>query len=71
MQPDQMRASQMIGNDVYNTDDQTIGHIVDIILDPSGEVAGVVIGLVTPEGAGEKNVAVACATFTRVIAIQA
>jgi hypothetical protein len=37
IQPGQSRASQMIGNDVYDTSDQPVGRVVDIILDPNGE----------------------------------
>ena len=58
IQPGQMRASKMIGNNVYGTNDQALGQVVDIVLDPDGEVAAVVIGVTPTAGEPRKNVAV-------------
>lgn len=35
LQPDQMRASEVIGNDVYDTNGHPTGHVVDVILTPA------------------------------------
>jgi sporulation protein YlmC with PRC-barrel domain len=41
--PNQIRASQMIGMDVYGKYNQKIGSVQDIILDRNGRVAAVVV----------------------------
>lgn len=56
LQPDQSLASQMIGQSVEDADGEEVGQVVDIIVDPTGRVVGVIIGLVAPVGADEKNV---------------
>jgi sporulation protein YlmC with PRC-barrel domain len=63
MQPDQMRASQMIGSDVYDSADNAVGRVVDIVLDPNGQVVGVIIGVAVPAGAEGKDVAVPMQDF--------
>jgi sporulation protein YlmC with PRC-barrel domain len=57
-QPDQSRASQMVGQSVDNASGQEIGQVVDLVLDPSGQVAGVIIHVAAPVGVGDKNVSV-------------
>jgi sporulation protein YlmC with PRC-barrel domain len=58
IQPGQMRASDLIGDTVYDANDRKIGDVVDIVLDPDGAVAAVVIGVGDYVGVGGKNVAV-------------
>lgn len=53
------RASKLVGVNVYNNSNEKIGDINDIILDSSGRVANVVIGVGGFLGMGEHNVAVA------------
>jgi sporulation protein YlmC with PRC-barrel domain len=58
IRPDQVRASKMIGSTVYDTQNQKIGDVRDIVLDKSGQVADVVIGVGGFLGVGSKDVAV-------------
>jgi sporulation protein YlmC with PRC-barrel domain len=53
------RASKLAGVDVYNDANEKIGAINDVILDRSGKVANVVLGVGGFLGLGEHNVAVA------------
>jgi sporulation protein YlmC with PRC-barrel domain len=53
------RASKLAGVDVYNDANEKIGAINDVILDRSGKVAKVVLGVGGFLGLGELNVAVA------------
>jgi len=53
------RASKLVGVNVYNNSNEKIGDINDLILDSSGRVANVVIGVGGFLGMGEHNVAVA------------
>ncbi|MET4291888.1 sporulation protein YlmC with PRC-barrel domain [Bradyrhizobium sp. LB1.3] len=52
------RASKLVGVNVYNDSNEKIGDINDLILDSSGRVANVVIGVGGFLGMGEHNVAV-------------
>ena len=52
------RASKLVGVNVYNNSNEKIGDINDLILDSSGRVANVVIGVGGFLGMGEHNVAV-------------
>ena len=58
IQPDQIRASKMIGSTVYDVQNRDIGKVRDLILDRSGQVAGVAIDVGTFLGMGGKTVAV-------------
>ena len=58
VQPNQMRASKLIGSSVYDVQNQDIGSVKDIILTKSGEVSGVVIDVGSFLGMGGKFVAV-------------
>src|SRR5271170_3339266 len=58
IQPDQIRASQMIGSSVYSVQNVDIGKVQDVILDRDGRVASVVVDVGTFLGMGGKNVAV-------------
>jgi sporulation protein YlmC with PRC-barrel domain len=65
MRDDQIRASKLIGAAVYDSADQKIGTVDELVLNPDGKVADVVIGVGGFLGAGEKRVAVAMADLKR------
>ena len=65
MRDDQLRASKLIGAAVYDPTDQKIGAIDELVLNPDGKVADVVLGVGGFLGAGEKHVAVAMAELKR------
>lgn len=52
----QWRASKLVGVNVYNEQNDKIGDVNDVIIDSTGKVAGVVIGVGGFLGAGEHNV---------------
>ena len=52
-------ASRVMGAYVINNANETVGDINDIVLDKSGKVTGVIIGVGGFLGMGERNVAVA------------
>ena len=54
---DQFRASKLIGSRVYGSNDERIGEINDVLMDQSGKVHAVVIGVGGFLGIGEKDVA--------------
>ena len=58
IQPDQIRASKMIGSVVYDVENVDIGKVQDVILDRNGTIASVVVDVGTFLGMGGKNVAV-------------
>ena len=53
------RASKLAGIDVYNEANEKIGDINDVILDRSGKVANVILGVGGVLGLGERYVAIA------------
>lgn len=55
----EMRASKLIGTAVRNPAGETIGDINEILLDKSGKVAAVVVGVGGFLGMGEREVALA------------
>jgi len=57
-QPGQWRASKLRGLNVYNNNDEKIGDINELILDSSGKVQAVVIGVGGFLGMGEHDMAV-------------
>jgi sporulation protein YlmC with PRC-barrel domain len=57
-QGSEMRASKLIGTNVKNDAGETIGSINEVVLDKSGKVAAVVIGVGGFLGIGEREVAV-------------
>ncbi len=59
MATNEMRASKLIGSAVYDSGDQKIGSVADLIVDRDGKVSDVVIGV------GDKNVAVKMADLKR------
>jgi sporulation protein YlmC with PRC-barrel domain len=58
IRPDEMKASQLIGANVYDPGNHEIGAIKDIVINSDGHVAAVVIGVGGFVGIGEKYVAV-------------
>ena len=58
VQPDQMRASKIIGANVYDRGNQKVGSVYDLILDRDGKVADVVVDVGSALGMGGKDVAV-------------
>ena len=65
MRDDQIRASKLIGASVYDPSDQKIGAVDELVLNPDGKVADIVIGVGGFLGAGEKRVAVPMADLKR------
>src|SRR5260370_10251869 len=61
----EMRASKLIGSAVYDSSDQKIGSIADLIVDRDGKVTDVVVGVGGSLGAGDKNVGVKMADLKR------
>jgi hypothetical protein len=57
-QPNEMRASKLIGSTVVNTANETVGDINEIVLSGEGKVAAVVIGVGGFLGMGEREVAI-------------
>lgn len=51
-------SSKIVGAAVYNSSNEKIGDVNNLIVDPAGKVAGVVIGVGGFLGMGEHNVAV-------------
>jgi sporulation protein YlmC with PRC-barrel domain len=58
LQPDAMRATKLIGADVVNTADETVGDVNEIVLGKDGRVAAVIIGVGGFLGIGAREVAV-------------
>jgi len=58
IKPGEWRASKLDGLDVYNTNNEKIGDISELILDRSGKIQAVVIGVGGFLGMGEHKVAV-------------
>ena len=61
----EMRASKLMGSAVYDSADQKIGSIADLIVDHDGRVSDVVIGVGSFLGAGDKQVGVKMADLKR------
>lgn len=58
MTADQWRGSKLVGVDVYGSDNAKIGDINEVIVDSSGTIRAIVIGVGGFLGIGEKNVAI-------------
>jgi sporulation protein YlmC with PRC-barrel domain len=54
-----LRASELIGSTVYDVQNQDIGSVKDVIVNPDGRVTAVVVDVGAFLGMGGKNVAVA------------
>ena len=61
----EMRASKLMGSAVYDSADQKIGSVADLIVDHDGRVTDVVIGVGSFLGAGDKQVGVKMADLKR------
>ena len=57
-QPGQWRASKLEGLDVYNQNNEKIGDISELLVDSSGKVQAVVVGVGGFLGIGERDVAI-------------
>ncbi len=57
-QATEMRASKLIGTNVKNAANETVGEINELVLDPQGRVQAAVIGVGGFLGIGEREVAV-------------
>jgi sporulation protein YlmC with PRC-barrel domain len=55
---DQFRARKLIGSRVYAANDENVGEINDVLMDQSGRVHAVILGVGGFLGIGEKDVAV-------------
>ena len=58
VQADAWRASKLVGLNVYNDQNEKLGDISEVLLDKSGKVAGVVIGVGGFLGMGEHDIKV-------------
>jgi sporulation protein YlmC with PRC-barrel domain len=58
IQPDEIRASKMIGSTVYDVQNRSIGSVKDIVLNRSGNVDAVVVDVGSFLGMGGKYVAI-------------
>lgn len=56
--PGDLAASKLVGATVYNTTNETVGEISDVIISPNGTVTAVLIGVGGFLGMGEKTIAV-------------
>ena len=57
-QSGQWRASKLMGLDIYNEQNEKLGDINEILLDQSGKVSGVVIGVGGFLGMGQRDIMV-------------
>ncbi|MFL5132390.1 MAG: PRC-barrel domain-containing protein [Microvirga sp.] len=57
-QPDQFRSTNLRGTRVYGANNENIGEINDVLINRSGQVVAVIIGVGGFLGIGEKDVAV-------------
>lgn len=60
-----MRANNLIGATVRTTGDEDVGSVSDLIIDDSGQVVGIVVGVGGFLGLGEKDVAIGWDDVTR------
>src|SRR5260221_11827150 len=63
IQPDQMRASKMIGSRVYDLQNRNIGKVSDLIVDRDGMIDFVIVDVGTFLGMGGKRVPVKLIDF--------
>ena len=57
IQPNQIRASKIVGSTVYDVQNRNIGSVKDLVLDSDGRVAAVVVDVGSFLGVGGKYVA--------------
>ena len=58
MQPDQWRASKLVGVNIYGQNNEKIGDVNEVLIDRKGNADAVVIGVGGFLGMGEKDVAI-------------
>jgi sporulation protein YlmC with PRC-barrel domain len=58
IQPDEMRASKILGSTVYDVQNRNIGSVKDLILGKGGKVDAVIVDVGSFLGMGGKNVAI-------------
>jgi sporulation protein YlmC with PRC-barrel domain len=58
MQPGQWRASDLEGLDIYNQNNEKIGDVSELIVDSSGKIQAMVVGVGGFLGIGERDVAI-------------
>jgi len=63
IQPDQMRASKMIGSRVYDLQNRNIGRVRDLIVDRDGMIDFIIVDVGTFLGMGGKTVPVKLSDF--------
>src|SRR5258708_36070500 len=63
IQPDQIRATKMVGSAVYDVQNRKIGQVRDLVMDRDGKIANVVVDVGSFLGMGGKNVAVKLSDF--------
>lgn len=63
IQPDQIRANNIIGASVYDRENRDVASVKDLILDKDGKIADVVLSYGSTVGIGGKYVAVAFSTL--------
>jgi sporulation protein YlmC with PRC-barrel domain len=63
IQPNQMRASKIVGSTVYDVQNRNIGSVKDLILDKDGRVAATVVDVGSFLGMGGKYVAIPLSDF--------
>lgn len=64
-QDGQMMAKDLIGQNVYDSSNNNLGSIADLVLDKDGHLTAVVIGVGGFLGIGQKNVAVSMDAITK------
>jgi sporulation protein YlmC with PRC-barrel domain len=64
IQPDQLRASKMIGSTVYDVQNRDIGSVKDLVLDRAGRIDEVVVDVGSFLGIGGKYIAVRLSDIT-------
>src|SRR5215218_2688183 len=57
-QPGQWRASKLEGLDIYNQNNEKIGDISELLVDSSGKIQAIVVGVGGFLGIGERDVAI-------------
>jgi sporulation protein YlmC with PRC-barrel domain len=65
IQPNQIRASKMIGSSIYDVQNRNIGSVKDLVLDSDGRVAAVVVDVGSFLGVGGKYVAISMSDTKR------
>lgn len=58
VQPRDMRASDLMGMDVYNLNNENIGDVVDLVIDDGKNIRAVVVSVGGFLGIGDRNVAI-------------